>query len=37
MDKLPYYISKEFIANIPGEEVIEHYEDVEVIIEYLSG
>ena len=33
MNKLPYYISKEFIASIAGEEVIETYEGVTVIIE----
>lgn len=36
MNNLPYYISKDFIASIAGEEVIEHYDNVEVIIEYAA-
>ena len=37
MNKLPYYISKDLIASIPGEEVVETYQGVTVIIEYYPA
>lgn len=35
MQNLPYYVSKEFLAVIKGEEIIERYPNVDVIIGYL--
>jgi hypothetical protein len=34
MQNTPYYISNEFIAEIKGEEMLERYPNVEVLIEY---
>jgi hypothetical protein len=34
MQNTPYYISKEFIAQIKGEEILERYPNVDVFIEY---
>lgn len=35
MQNTPYYISKDFIAEIKGEEIIERYPAVDVFIEYF--
>ena len=34
MQNTPFYIAKEFIAEIKGEEIIDRYPAVDVYIEY---
>lgn len=34
MQNTPYYIAKELIAEIKGEEMVERYPSVDVFIEY---